>query len=144
MANLIPAHISNDKLGLTAWSSEAQAYYLVPITSVVDFFLALEETFEFENMNEFKENVLNLLATYSPEDELVLLTCNEDLLTVAVVSKDSKPTLAARAEQIDWSLDKLAAFAYLVNIAHATNDQLEELFNLTGKELDSVLTALYS
>ena len=94
--------------------------------------------------NELIDATYNFLSSYDPKTEAVLITLNEDLLTVAVVSKDQKASREALAEQLGWSLPRLTAFLYLYEELEVDNDTLSYLFKLSNDEFDKVLNVLLS
>ena len=107
----ISSYHKNTLIGLTAWNSSAQAYHLVPFSEVSNFFKRVSE--QIVVPDGLVDAAFNFMADYDPVNEAVLLTLNEDLLTVAVVNKFEPPTKESLAEQLDWPLDKLCAFCYL-------------------------------
>ncbi len=138
---------NNTNIGLTTWNSEQQAYYLIPFAEVNNFFKELAT--QITVSPELVENTYNFLSVYDPENEAVLLTLNEDLLTVAVINKNQKPSNEALASQLGWSLPKLTSFVYLWNqlgtpqAAPCLNNRLlQTLFKLSDDEFDTALSAL--
>lgn len=132
----------NNLTGITAWSSLDQAYYFVPFADVKTFFSAIKN--DIAVPNELIDATYNFLSSYDPKTEAVLITLNEDLLTVAVVSKDQKASREALAEQLGWSLPRLTAFLYLYEELEVDNDTLSYLFKLSNDEFDKVLNVLLS
>lgn len=138
---------NNTNIGLTTWNSEQQAYYLIPFAEVNNFFKELAT--QITVSPELVDNAHNFLSDYDTENEAVLLTLNEDLLTVAVINKNQKPSNEALASQLGWSLPKLTSFVYLWNQLGTreaapclNNSLLQTLFKLSDNEFDTALSAL--
>jgi len=129
---LAPYHSLTD-IGLTAWNSEAQAYFLVPFAEVSAFFKTLSAVIDVPV--DLVDTAYNFLADYDPNSEVVLLTLNCDLLTVAVINKYEPATREAKAERVGWPLPKYTAFEYLV-IHDAPISLIQDAFQLTGAEYD--------
>lgn len=143
MSLQVSAYHSNINLGLTAWNSEEQAYYLVPFAQVSSFFKSASELI---NIPEgLVDNAFDFMASYDPVNEIVLITLNVDLLTVAVISKYEPSTKEAKAERLDWSLPKYIAFDYLQ--IHGPRTSIEtycNLFELTNEQYDLALGVVYN
>ena len=138
MLNICTYH-NNTNIGLTIWNPEDSSYYLVPFANVASYFRQLNE--KLSVAPALVDNAFEFLATYNPENEAVLLTLNEDLLTGAVIRKDQKPSAEAVAEQLGWSLNKLISFQYLWETNPDCNF-LCQAFNLTGAEYDTAISIL--
>lgn len=135
-----PYH-NNNLIGLTAWNSEAQAYYLIPFAEVSNFFKHASEQITIPE--GLVDAAFGFMSEYDPDMEVVLLTLNVDLLTVAVINKYEPATKEAKAEKLGWSLPKYASFEYLQ--IHGPNISMGEfcqLFNLGFDEYDLALTVL--
>lgn len=132
---------NNTDIGLTVWNSEEQAYYLIPFANVTAFFKATTEKITVPY--DLVDAAFNFLSTYDPIKEIVLLTLNEDLLTVAVVDKNQSATLEAKAEKLGWSLRKYTAFEYVVDKNIAV-DISQQIFELTAAEYDFALGVMYN
>jgi hypothetical protein len=127
----------NELIGLTVWNSDKQDYYLVPFSNVSCYFMALSEVLL--DVTEIKNASYEFLSTYDPKTEIVLLSFNEDLVTVAIVDKSSKYNPEAVAERLGWSLDRLTSFLYLYKELAQTNEAICEIFNLTEEQFDEAL-----
>jgi hypothetical protein len=127
----------NKNIGLTVWNTEEQCYYLIPFAEVTSFFRKISESIEIPA--DLVDAAYNFMSTYTPSDEVVLLTLNIDLLTVSVVSKDLKPSREALAQQLDWSLDKLTTFVYLIQNKCAIDDICTAI-GLTEGEFDNAMS----
>lgn len=127
----------NTDIGLTVWNSTDKCYYLIPFANVRGYFWKLSEVVVVPE--QLIDNCYNFMSDYNPKHEAVLLTLNEDLLTVAVISKDQKASREAVAEQLGWSLPKLTAFVYLFEEAKVDNNTLCNLFKLQDEEFDHAL-----
>ena len=135
---------NNTIIGLTAWSSKNQAYMLIPFDQVREFFQTLSVVVEVPL--GLVDTAYQFMAEYSPEQEVVLLTQNEDLLTVAVLRKDLRPSKEALAEQLGWSLEKFTAFEYIVTQT-ANQEKIsmtQELLGISDKDYDTALGVLYA
>jgi hypothetical protein len=127
----------NLDIGLTVWNSTEKYYYLIPFANVRSYFQKLSEVLVVPE--QLIDNCYNFMSDYNPNHEAVLLTLNEDLLTVAVISKDQRASREAVAEQLGWSLSKLTAFVYLFEEAKVDNNTLCDLFKLQDEEFDKAL-----
>lgn len=138
--DISPYH-RNNLIGLTAWSSEAQAYYLVPFAEVSSFFKQASEQITIPE--GLVDAAFGFMSEYDPETEVVLLTLNVDLLTVAVINKYEPATKEAKAEKLGWSLPKYTSFEYL-QIHGPCNgvDEYCRLFSLAYDEYDHALMVL--
>lgn len=141
-----PYH-NNSLIGLTAWNSEQQAYYLIPFAEVSAFFKKLSK--QITVPLDLVDKAFDFMADYAPETEIILLTLNEDLLTVAVVNKYQPATKEAKAEKLGWPLSKYVAFEYLqLNSKPGTLFQMsyaiQELFKLSNEEYDAALEVVYN
>jgi hypothetical protein len=135
-----PYH-QNNLIGLTAWNSEAQAYYLIPFAEVSSFFKQVSKQITIPE--GLVDAAFGFMSEYDPETEIVLLTLNVDLLTVAVINKYEPATKEAKAEKLGWSLPKYTSFEYLQ--VHGPNTDMDEycrLFNLAYDEYDQALMVL--
>ncbi len=138
MSNICTYH-NNTDIGLTTWNPVDRSYYLIPFANVASYFRQLNE--KISVAPALVDNAFEFLSVYNPENEAVLLTLNEDLLTVAIIKKDQKPSAEAVAEQLGWCLNKLIAFQYLWEINPDCNF-LCKVFGLTGEEYDHAISAL--
>ena len=126
----------NSLIGLTSWNSDQQAYYLVPFAQVSSFFSQLDK--QVNVSDEFIKAAFGFMADYDPDNEIVLLTLNEDLLTVSVVNKFEPPTKESLAEQIGWVLAKVQAFCYLQSTGVPHKD-ICNVLKITSEEYDQAL-----
>lgn len=141
MALEISSYHNNNLIGLTAWNSEAQAYYLIPFAEVSSFFKQASKQITIPE--GLVDAAFEFMSEYSPDTEVVLLTLNVDLLTVAVINKYEPATKEAKAEKLGWSLPKYTSFEYLQ--IHGPNIGMGEycqLFSLSFDEYDLALTIL--
>lgn len=132
----VAPYYQNTLIGLTAWNSEQQAYYLVPFAQVSSFLSQLSE--QVTVSDEFVKAAFEFMVDYDPDNEIVLLTLNEDLLTVSVVSKYEPPTKESLAEQINWPLAKVQTFCYLENTGVQPKD-ICNVLKITSEEYDQAL-----
>lgn len=140
MGTVLSYH-NNTDIGLTCWNNAEQAYYLIPFANVSSYFRQLNE--QINVPAGLVDNCFEFMSTYDPEKEAVLLTLNEDLLTVMVINKDQKPSPEAMAEQLGWSLNRFIAFQYLWE-QNPDPNTLAPLFKLSDAEYDSALSVLLS
>jgi hypothetical protein len=143
----VATYHTNTLIGLTTWNSEQQAYYLIPFAGVSTFFKALSE--QIAVPLGLVDKAFDFMADYDPETEVVLLTLNEDLLTVAVINKYEPATKEAKAERLGWGLSKYVAFEYLqLNSGPGTLFQMshaiQELFKLSNEEYDAALGVVHN
>jgi hypothetical protein len=135
-----PYHRLTD-IGLTAWNSEEQSYFLIPFAAVSGFF---KQTSEQINVpHDLVDAAFDFMANYNPESEVVLLTLNEDLLTVAVINKYEPATKEAKAEKIGWALPKYTAFEYVI-LQDTPIEQVMGIFKLTPEQYDEALSVVYN
>jgi hypothetical protein len=147
MSLQVATYHTNTLIGLTAWNSEAQAYYLIPFAEVSKFFKAASEQLTIPE--GLVDAAFDFMSNYSPENEVVLLTLNEDLLTVTVIDKYQPATKEAKAERLDWPLNKYIAFEYLqLNSEPNTIFQMmyatQELFKLSNQEYDRAVAVVHN
>lgn len=135
MANMISPYHNNNLIGLTAYSQENQSYYLIPFAEVSKFFKTISEVLTVPE--GLVDAAFDFMANYNPNDEIILLTLNVDLLTVAVINKYEPASKEAKAEKLGWSLAKYTAFDYLQIHAPSTSiNSYCELFELSYDEFD--------
>jgi hypothetical protein len=135
----VSSYHSNTLIGLTAWNSDARAYFLVPFSEVSSFFKKASE--QITVPEGLVDAAFGFMSDYDPETEIILLTLNVDLLTVAVVNKYEPPTKESLAEQLDWPLDKVHAFCYLEK-CNKTMGCICEALDLTFDQYDQALNLI--
>jgi hypothetical protein len=133
-----PYH-NNTAIGLTAWNSDAQAYYLISFAEVSSFFKQVSE--QIAVPESLVDAAFTFMSEYNPAEEAVLMTLNEDLLTVAVVNKYQPPTKESLAEQLDWALEKVYTFCYLEKQSKSVSLICEAL-DLTFDEYDQAMNLI--
>jgi hypothetical protein len=132
----ITSYHQNENIGLTVWNSEEQAYYLIPFASVASMFQETAKVLEVPP--EIVDQAFNFMSTYDSKNEIVILTLNDDLMTVAIVRKDLKPSREAIAEMLGWSIGLVDAVVYMDFIEKKMKDICKAL-NITPEEYDKFL-----
>lgn len=135
MSNLTTYH-NNTVVGLTIWNSDEQCYYLVSLANVTDLFKKI--SVDIEVPLSLVDKAFEFMSEYSPEEEIVLLTLNEDLLTVSIVSKNLKPSREAAASMLGWSLDKVATINYLMSVDNQM-DAICSAMKISYEEYDKAM-----
>jgi hypothetical protein len=133
----ITGYYRNEDLGLTVWSSEEQAYYLIPFANVTSMFKEVSK--ELEVPVDLVDKTYDFMSTYDPRSEIVLLTLNDDLLTVAIVRKDLKPSREAIAEMLDWSLGLVDSVVYMDSIGKKMKEICKAV-DITPEDYDKFLS----
>jgi hypothetical protein len=87
---------------------------------------------------EIVDQAFNFMSTYDSKSEIVILTLNDDLMTVAIVRKDLKPSREAIAEMLGWSIGLVDAVVYMDFIEKKMKDICKAL-NITPEEYDKFL-----
>jgi hypothetical protein len=126
----------NENIGLTVWNSDKQAYYLIPFANVASMFQETAKVLEVPP--EIVDQAFNFMSTYDSKSEIVILTLNDDLMTVAIVRKDLKPSREAIAEMLGWSIGLVDAVVYMDFIEKKMKDICKAL-NITPEEYDKFL-----
>lgn len=133
----ITSYHQNENIGLTVWNSEEQSYYLVPFANVASMFQETSKVLEVPT--DLVDQAFNFMSTYDSKSEIVLLTLNDDLMTVAVVRKDLKPSREAIAEMLGWSIGLVDAVVYMDSI----NKNMKEIckaLDITPEDYDRFLS----
>jgi hypothetical protein len=119
---------NNKQVGLTVYLTSG--YYLINIENIKGFFEEIQR-------EDQLESALELISTYNPDEQVVLFDPDSEM-PVKLVNKNQKPSLEVIAEQLDWSINKLQAFIYLVN--NACLDDTTRIMGISGDEYDLALS----
>lgn len=136
MANTMSYH-QNENIGLTIWNSEEQAYYLVPFPNVSSMFQETSKVLEVPA--DLVDKAYDFMSTYDSKSEIVLLTLNDDLMTVAIVRKDLKPSREAIAEMLGWSIGLVDSVVYMDSIGKKM-DEICKAVDIAPEDYDKFLS----